>query len=134
MSQVATGGGSRSGSRTARRWNSAAIRRDCRRALERSPNSPIAHLNLGRILLETGQADEAVEHLGEALRLDPTDATANYDWGYILQRRERPQEAARHYRRAVELDSEFIPAMLGLASLCIANVRADSAPFPPRDA
>jgi len=99
----------------------------CRRALERSPNSPIAHLNLGRILLETGQADEAVEHLGEALRLDPTDATANYYWGYILQRREKPQEAAVYYRHAVELDSEFIPAMLGLASLCIANVRADSA-------
>jgi len=104
----------------------------CRRALERSPNSPIAHLNLGRILLETGQADEAVEHLGEALRLDPTDATANYYWGYILQCREKPQEAAVYYRHAVELDSEFIPAMLGLASLCIANVRADSARFPPQ--
>ncbi len=99
----------------------------CRRALKGSPNSPIAHLNLGRILLETGQFDEAVEHLGEAIRLDPTDPTANYYWGYILQRRAKPQEAARHYRRAVELDSEFIPAMLGLASLCIADVHADAA-------
>jgi len=97
----------------------------CRRALEKSPNSPIAHLNLGRILLETGQFDEAVEHLREALRLNPADATANYYWGYILQRNDRPQEAAVHYRRAVELDAEFIPAMLGLASLCIADVHAE---------
>lgn len=99
----------------------------CRRALKGSPNSSIAHLNLGRILLETGQFDEAVEHLSAALRLDPANATANYYWGYVLQRRAQPQEAAAHYRRAVDLDSEFIPAMLGLASLCIADDRADSA-------
>jgi len=99
----------------------------CRRALAKSPNSPIAHLNLGRILLETGQFDEAVQHLGEALRLNPSDATANYYWGYVLQRGGKPTEAARHYRRALDLDTEFIPAMLGLASLCIADVRASPA-------
>jgi len=99
----------------------------CRRALKGSPNSPIAHLNLGRILLETGQFEEAVQHLAEALRLEPTDATANYYWGYVLQRRGAPREAAEHYRRALDLDSEFVPAMLGLASLCIADVHANSA-------
>ena len=99
----------------------------CRRALKGSPNSPIAHLNLGRILLEIGQFDEAVEHLAEALRLDPADATANYYWGYVLQRQAQLQEAARYYRRALELDIEFVPAMLGLTSLCIADIHAGPA-------
>ena len=99
----------------------------CRRALESAPNSSVAHLNLGRILLETGKFDEAVEHLDDALRFDPDDPTANYYWGYILHRKDKPKEAASFYRRAVELDSEFIPAMLGLAALCIADVGADSA-------
>ena len=99
----------------------------CRRALSASPDSGVAHLNLGRILLETGKFDQAVEHLAEALRRDPTSPSANYYWGYVLQRQGKSREAARHYRRAVELDGEFIPAMLGLATLCIADVEADSA-------
>ncbi len=99
----------------------------CRRALEISPDSPVAHLNLGQTLLETGRLDEAVEHLAEALRLRPDDAMTNYYWGTVLHRRAKPLEAATYYRRAVELDSEFIPAMLAIATLCIANAQADPA-------
>jgi len=97
------------------------------RAVAAAPNSSSAHLNLGRILVGTGQFDQAVEHFTEAFRLEPTDPAANYYWGYVQQRRARPQEAARYYRRALELNPEFIPAMLDLASLCIADVRADPA-------
>ena len=99
----------------------------CRRSLKASPNSPEAHLNLGRILLETGKFEESVEHLAEALRLGPTDASANYYWGYVLHRQGKPKEAATYYRRATDLDAEFTPAMLGLASLCIADERATPA-------
>ncbi len=98
----------------------------CRRAIELSPDSATAYLNLGRLLLETGRFDEAVARLAEAVQRDPMDPTANYYWGYIQQRQGKTAEAGEYYRRAVELDSEFIPAMLGLASMCIADVRASS--------
>ena len=50
----------------------------------------------------------------------------NYLWGSILHRRAKPAEAATYYRRAVEFDSEFIPAMLAIATLCISNAQGDS--------
>ncbi len=99
----------------------------CRRVIAGSPQSPEAHLNLGRILMETGKLEQSVEHFAEALRLRPTDPPTNYYWGFVLQRRGKPKQAASQYRRALELDSEFIPAMLGLASLCIADERASAA-------
>ena len=99
----------------------------CRRALAASPNSSVAHLNLGRILMDTGHFEESVEHLAAALRLQPTDPAANYYWGYILQRGGKPEEASTYYHRAIDLDCRFIPAMLGIAALCIADTRATSA-------
>lgn len=99
----------------------------CRQAIKGSPNSPEAHLNLGRILLETGKFDQSVEHIAEAMRLRPTDPAANYYWGHVLHRRGQPKEAVTYYRRATELDSEFIPPMLGLATLCIADAQASAA-------
>ena len=97
----------------------------CRIALRLDPDSYEANLNLGRILLATNQLDDSAEPLGEALRLAPKDPTANYYWAYLMQRRDRPHEAMEYYRRAVALDSEFVPALLGVASLFVADERGE---------
>ena len=97
----------------------------CRIALRLDPDSYEAHLNLGRILLATNQLDDSAEPLGEALRLAPKDPTANYYWAYLMQRRDRPHKAMEYYRRAVALDSEFVPALLGVASLFVADERGE---------
>ncbi|MCK6448170.1 MAG: tetratricopeptide repeat protein [Planctomycetes bacterium] len=45
-------------------------------ALERRPEDPTTHANQGWTLLHSGQHQRALEHFGEALRLDPTDGWA----------------------------------------------------------
>jgi len=96
----------------------------CRRALDASPNSPDARLYLGQVLVANGKWEQSVEHVAEALRLKPNEPVANYLWGYVLFRRGESKEAAAHYRRAVELDAEFVPAMLGLVTLCVVDRQA----------
>jgi tetratricopeptide (TPR) repeat protein len=45
-------------------------------SLGRSPNQPLAHLNLGAVYLQTDRPELAIQHLQEALRLLPPDQTA----------------------------------------------------------
>ena len=40
-------------------------------ALERMPRSPWAHATAARVLWQQGEADESIDRLQEALRLDP---------------------------------------------------------------
>jgi predicted Zn-dependent protease len=47
-----------------------------RRAVELSPRDPVAQARLGALLLDTGAAHEAVEHLDIAVRLDPKNQSA----------------------------------------------------------
>lgn len=48
----------------------------CSKAIKMSPNIPILHVNLGRLLLEQGQRKEARESLMRAYKLDNTNAPA----------------------------------------------------------
>ncbi|MCC9607097.1 tetratricopeptide repeat protein [Blastopirellula sp. JC732] len=42
-----------------------------RTAMERDPDNPYSHANLGWSLLQQGNREEAIQHFGEALRLEP---------------------------------------------------------------
>ena len=91
----------------------------CRRALHAKPDHYGAHQSLGLILLDSGKLDESVEPLLEALRLKPKNPFAGYICGHVFHRQNKPEEAATYYRRAVESDPEYVPALLGLASIHI---------------
>ena len=47
-----------------------------REAVRLKPGDARAHGDLGRVLLEAGQLDEAIKHCSEAARLDPKSAEA----------------------------------------------------------
>ncbi len=49
---------------------------ELREALRSNPNYPEAHYNLGGLLVDRGQTEEAVVHYKEALRLKPDYAEA----------------------------------------------------------
>jgi DNA-binding winged helix-turn-helix (wHTH) protein/TolB-like protein len=59
----------------------------CRRAVDLRPNFALAHGELGRALIETGHAEDAVAHIEEAIRLSPDDpyVAAWYFWAGIAQ-------------------------------------------------
>jgi tetratricopeptide (TPR) repeat protein len=57
--------------------------------LARQPESALSHANLGWVLLNQGQAHQALEHFREALRLDPTSAWARNGTIEALKARHR---------------------------------------------
>ena len=91
----------------------------CRQALRAEPDHYDALTSLGLILLDSGKLDESVEPLVEALRLDPKNAFANYICGHAFHRQYKLEEAAGYYRNAVQCNPEYVPALLGLASIHI---------------
>jgi tetratricopeptide (TPR) repeat protein len=89
-----------------------------RRALALDPRHADAHVNLGRLVHESGDAETAREHYGRALDCRPDDATAAFNLGVALEDLGRPQEALAAYENALALDPGNADAHYNAASLC----------------
>jgi tetratricopeptide (TPR) repeat protein len=87
------------------------------RALEIQPRLADAHLNLGRLLHERGEAAAAEEHYRQALTARPDDATAVFNLGVALQDLGRLPEAADAYEAALALDRALADAHFNLAGI-----------------
>jgi len=94
-------------------WQQCEIYRDAitiyRAALAKNPDLWMLHGNLGDALLEskkTEAIDEAIDELGEALRLNPRSDDAHYHLGKALLEKRRWQEAARHFEEVLNLPSK----------------------------
>lgn len=70
-----------------------------RGTLARTPESLVAHKNLGFYLLESGRVDEASEHFVEVLRLHPEDPEALLNLGLVAAARDDLDTAATLYAR-----------------------------------
>lgn len=95
----------------------AGARDAYRRTLDLDPEHADAHLNLGRLLHETGDAAAAEEHYRVAVAHRPGDATAAFNLGVALQDLDRPAEALGAYRRAIAADPAYADAYFNLAGL-----------------
>ncbi|HEX9605252.1 MAG TPA: tetratricopeptide repeat protein, partial [Myxococcales bacterium] len=71
----------------------AAARAAYQRALELDPGHGGAHVNLGRLLHEAGEAASAAEHYRRALEVQPEDSTAAFNLGVALEDLGRRAEA-----------------------------------------
>ncbi len=89
-----------------------------RRALALDPSHPDAHVNLGRLLQEAGDAAGAQEHYRQALASRPDDAIAAFNLGVALEDLGRDEEALAAYGSAVQLDPRNADAHYNAASLC----------------
>ncbi|MFL6197650.1 MAG: tetratricopeptide repeat protein [Thermoanaerobaculia bacterium] len=88
-----------------------------RKALEVNPDLADAHLNLGRLLHETGGAAAAEPCYRRALAVRPDDSTALFNLGVALQDLDRPHEAIKVYEKALELDPKLADAHFNLAGI-----------------
>lgn len=89
-----------------------------RAALTSDPDHPGAHLNLGRLLHETGEVTAAESHYRRALAADESNATAAFNLGVALEDRGEIGAAIRAYERAVRLDPLHPEGHYNLARLC----------------
>jgi tetratricopeptide (TPR) repeat protein len=88
-----------------------------RRCLELDPDHVEAHLNLGRLLHETGQLRSALAHYRQALALRPAYATAAFNLGVVLEDLGRRDEAITAYRQAIDADPNLADAHYNIARL-----------------
>jgi tetratricopeptide (TPR) repeat protein len=90
-----------------------------RRAIELAPGHTDAHVNLGRLLHDSGNAAGAETQYRRALTIDPRNATAAFNLGVALEDLGRGREALEAYGAAVELDPASADAHYNAAHLCV---------------
>lgn len=103
----------------------AQAREAYRRALELDPDLADAHVNLGRLLHEAGDARAAAEHYRKAIELRPGSVIALFNLGVALEDLRMPDEAILAYRTALAADAGCADAHYNLAHLY--EVRGDAA-------
>jgi DNA-binding transcriptional MerR regulator len=82
-----------------------------------------AHLNLGRLLHESGDVRGAEAHYRAALQADPESARAFYNLGVALEDRGRTPAALEAYEGALRLDPELAVAHFNASRLYEAQGR-----------
>jgi len=98
-----------------------------RRILVVHPKNPGIYNNLGLILYDKGQVDEAIEHFQRAIILEPDLADARYNLGIALKERGRFDEAIASYQKALELNPKNADAYVNLGIVLKEKGQSDEA-------
>ena len=77
------------------------------RVTEVDPNSSVAAIALGDLMISEGRVDDAVRHYGRGVELDPTFAGGFNNLGVALARQGNVGDAIVRYRQALALDPEL---------------------------
>jgi Tfp pilus assembly protein PilF len=87
------------------------------RAVEIDPEMSDAYVNLGRLLHDAGDLDEAIRCYREALERAPDDPVLHYNFALALEDAGDMKAARQHYHEAVEIDPGFADAHFNLGRL-----------------
>jgi superkiller protein 3 len=99
-------------------------------ALTLDPTHVKSHLNLSRVLLETGQPDSALVHIETAIQLDSTSSEPLRLQGRAFEVLGKTDDAILAYQRAIQLDSTDGWALNNLGALYIRLERFSDAIEP----
>ena len=95
--------------------------------LQKNPRCWMAHYNLGIVLSEQGEADQAIDHYLQAVALRPDYAEAHYNLGRLLVERGQLNDAIAHYERAAAINPTDAEAQNNLGVTLFGIGRADDA-------
>ena len=98
-----------------------------RATLARNPTCWLAHNNLGKMLVERGEVDEAIDHYQQAMEAEPRVAEPPNNLGLALLKKGRTEEAIDQYHRAIELDPQYAVAYHNLGLLLAQLGQSDAA-------
>ena len=112
-------------------WRQAAMYGDIetlwRTTLKRNPGCWMAHNNLGIVLVEKGQLDEAIGHYKATRQMQPSFWDADYNLGSALLRKGNVEDAIRYCERAVAMAPGDPDAQVALANALLQKGRIDDA-------
>ena len=95
--------------------------------LEKNPGCWMAHYNLGIVLSEQGETDQAIDHYQQAISLRPGYAEAHYNLGRLLAEQGQFDHAIDHYERAAEINPADAEAQNNLGVILFGAGRVDDA-------
>ncbi len=95
--------------------------------LAKNPNCWIGHNNLGNVLVNKGQLDEAISQYQMALEINPSHIEARNDLGVALAQKGRLDEAMAQFQTALGLDPNHASSYYNLGIVLIQKGRVDEA-------
>jgi len=95
--------------------------------LQKNPGCWMAHYNLGIVLSEQGEAEQAIDHYRRAVDLRPDYAEAHYNLGRLLVEQGQLDDAIAHYERAAAINPADAEAQNNLGVTLFGIGRADDA-------
>ena len=95
--------------------------------LQKNPGCWMAHYNLGIVLSEQGETDQAIDHYRRAVALRPDYAEAHYNLGRLLVEQGQLDDAIAHYERAAAINPADAEAQNNLGVTLFGIGRADDA-------
>jgi tetratricopeptide (TPR) repeat protein len=98
-----------------------------RTTLARNPGCWMAHNNLGIVLFEKGQLDEAIAHYRRTLQMQPNFWDADYNLGSALLGKGEVDEAILYCEKAVAKEPNDPDAQVALANALFQKKRIDDA-------
>lgn len=87
-------------------WDWPAAEESLKRAVAAAPNSSVARMRYGALLVRIRRFDEARQEFEKAIELDPLSVTANTNLGLTLFCKQDYPAADRQYEKALELDEK----------------------------
>ena len=98
-----------------------------RDTVAKRPQNAFARYNLGKLLAESGRAEEAIGEYRAAIRLAPDMVQAYYNLGNSLDDLKRPAEASDAYRAALAIDPHYSKAHYNLGNILLELGRKEEA-------
>jgi protein O-mannosyl-transferase len=112
-------------------WRQASTYTDIetlwRTTLAKNPECWMAHTNLGLVLFDKGQIDDAIAHYRSALQMQPDWWDAEYNLGTALSAKGDVDEAILHSDKAVSMRPTDPDAQVSLGNLLVQKGRIDEA-------
>src|SRR6476620_4865090 len=112
-------------------WPQSAMYADIeslwRTTIARNPDCWMAHNNLGTVLLQRGQVDDAISQYHETLQLAPEAADADYNLGNAFLQKGEVDAALTPYQRAVSVIPKDPDIQVGLGNALWQKGKAEEA-------
>jgi len=85
--------------------------------LRSDPANPLRHDAVAALYLDVGRLDDAINELGQSLRLNSESAPTHYNLGFALAGRGRRDAAIAEFQEALRIDPDYAQAHNNLGAL-----------------